>query len=164
MATKLTHLQTFPATSDQVWAMMTDTDYIVEKGMRSGSIEVSAEVADHGEETLIISRRRLPAKLPGFLKRFVGEELVLNETQKWGPADGSGDRRGSFVIDFGGQPMSFLGSLAMTADGDSTTVTTNATIKATVPLVGGKAEKVAVEWTARYLAKEEEVATEWLAR
>lgn len=162
MATTVTFTQHFPAPPADVWQMLTDPEYISTKGLRSGSLEVNPEVALRDEETLIISRRRLPAKMPRFMKRFVGEELVLNETQKWGPAAADGRRTGTFVIDFGGQPMAFHGQLELRADGAGSALTTEGFLKASVPMVGGKAEAVAKDWTLRYLAKEEQVAGDWL--
>ncbi len=163
MATTVQYTQRFSAPPEMVWQMLTDPEYITTKGMRSGSLEVNPEVAARSDDTLIISRRRLPAHLPRILKRFVGEELVLNETQIWGEADEQGRRTGSFVIDFGGQPLAFRGNLELRAAGDGSELTTDGALKASVPMVGGKAEAVAKEWTLRYLAKEEKVATEWLS-
>ncbi len=164
MSTTVTYTQSFPAPPTTVWEMMTDVEYITTKGMRSGSLEVNPEVAEQGDHTLVISRRRLPAKMPGFMKKFVGEELIINETQKWGAAADDGSRTGTFVIDFGGQPMAFHGSLTLRPTADGSEVTTDGSLKSSVPFVGGKAEGVAKEWTERYLRKEEEVAGEWLAR
>jgi carbon monoxide dehydrogenase subunit G len=163
MATSVQYTQSFPAPPDRVWAMLSNPEYIHLKGMRSGSLEVNPEVEEQGESTVIISRRRLPAKLPGFMKKFVGEEIIINETQTWGAAAADGTRAGTFVIDFGGQPMAIHGSLTIQAAGTGTEVTTDGSLKSTVPFVGGKAEAVAKDWTERYLRKEEEVAKEWLA-
>lgn len=163
MATSVQFTQRFPAPPDAVWRMLTDVEYISTKGMRSGSLEVHSDVEAHDEHTIIISRRKLPAKMPGFMKKFVGEVLILNETQQWGNADGDGSRDGSFVIDFGGQPMAFHGTLALRPSGEGTAVTTDGVLKSSVPVIGRKAETVAKDWSERYLRKEEEVAGEWLA-
>jgi len=163
MTTQVTYTQHFPAAPDAVWTMLADTDYITAKGMRSGSLEVNPEVEDQGAETLIISRRKLPAQMPGFMKKFVGEQLIINETQKWGTAAADGSRTGTFVIDFGGQPMGFRGTLALRPTSEGTEVVTDGSLKASVPIVGSKAEGVAKEWTVRYLRKEEETGALWLA-
>lgn len=163
MSTTVTYTQRFEAPPEDVWTMLTDPEYITTKGMRSGSLEVNPEVAEQGSQTLVISRRRLPAKMPRFMQRFVGEELILNETQVWGAAAADGAREGTFVIDFGGQPMAFRGSLLLQPAGDGTELTTDGSLKASVPMIGGKAEAVAKEWTERYLRKEEQVAADWLS-
>lgn len=162
MATNVQYTQHFAAPPDQVWQMLTDPEYITTKGMRSGSLEVSPEVSAQADETLIISRRKLPANLPRFMRRFVGDEVVLHETQKWDGVAEDGSRSGSFVIDFGGQPMAFRGNLQLQPAGDGTDLSTEGTLKASIPMIGGKAESVAKDWTLRYLAKEEQVAADWL--
>ena len=163
MSTNVTYTQQFPGSPEAVWQMLTDPEYIHTKGMRSGSLEVSGDVEVQGDETVIISRRKLPAKMPGFMKKFVGEVLIINETQKWGPAAADGARAGSFVVDFGGQPMAFHGDLTLRASAKGCEVTTAGPLKSSVPFAGGKAESVAKEWTVKYLVKEEEVAADWLA-
>jgi hypothetical protein len=162
MATMVNYTQHFPAQPEDVWRMLTDPEYISHKGLRSGSLEVNPEVAVRDDETLIISRRRLPAKIPRFMKRFVGDEVTVNETQKWGPSAPDGRRTGTFVIDFGGQPLAFHGQLELRPDGDGSALTTDGSLKAAVPMVGGKAEAVAKDWVLRYLTKEEQVAADWL--
>lgn len=162
MATTVQYTQHFSAPPETVWQMLTNPEYISLKGMRSGSLEVLPEVALDPAQTVIISRRKLPAKMPGFMKRFVGEVLILNETQTWGDPGSDGSRDGSFVIDFGGQPMGFHGTLLLRPNGDGTAVTTDGLLKASVPVVGRKAEAVAKDWCERYLRKEEQVGAEWL--
>jgi hypothetical protein len=163
MATQVVYTQQFPAPPPVVWAMLTDIEYIRTKGMRSGSLEVEPDVELQQDRTVVISRRKLPAKMPGFMKKFVGEVLILNETQQWTQAGPDGTREGTFIIDFGGQPMGFHGKLTLQPSGEGTSVTTDGTLKSSVPMVGRKAESVAKEWTVRYLRKEEEVAGDWLA-
>lgn len=163
MATQVRYTQQFAAAPHVVWAMLTDVEYIRTKGLRSGSLEVDPDVELQHDRTVVISRRKLPAKMPGFMKKFVGEVLILNETQQWQHAASDGTRQGTFIIDFGGQPMGFHGTLTLQPDGDGTAVITDGTLKSSVPMVGKKAESVAKEWTVRYLRKEEEVAGDWLA-
>jgi hypothetical protein len=166
MATPISCTQTFPAPPEEVWALLTDPQYIEAKGLRSGAAEVAPQVRQEEGRILVISRRtmHLPDSFPGFIKRFTGDSLVLLETQQWQPAGGDGVRRGTFIIDFGGQPLAFHGELELRASAAGSEVVTSGTLKASVPLIGGKAEGVARDWTVKYLRKEEVVAAEWLAR
>ena len=163
MSTTVQYTQHFPAPPDAVWQMLTDVEYIRTKGLRSGSLEVNPDVELRDGETIIISRRKMPAKMPAFMKKFVGEVLILNETQKWGAAQPDGSRTGSFVIDFGGQPMAFHGTLELRPNGPGTAVVTDGDLRSPLPVVGRKAESVAKDWSERYLRKEEQVAGDWLA-
>jgi hypothetical protein len=159
---KIDSTQHYEADPAAVQAMLLDPDFVVAKCLASGSIEADAEVLQEDGHTTLVSRRKLPAKLPGFAKKFVGETLVLVETQKWSEPDPL-SRTATFIVDFGNNPISFQGDLALDPDGDGTRVHTRGDIKCTVPFVGGKIESIAREWIEKYLAKEQEVGTDWLA-
>ncbi|MEZ5117119.1 MAG: DUF2505 domain-containing protein [Candidatus Nanopelagicales bacterium] len=163
MATDFTWTQRFDAAPDTVFAMLSDADYVTAKGRATGALEVEAHV-DAGEDggAQIVSRRVMPANLPSFVRRFVGDQLELTETQRWSPPDADGARSATFDIDFGSQPLAFSGTLRLAPDGDESSVHTQGRISASVPLVGRKVEGVAQHWTERFLAKEEQFAATWL--
>lgn len=161
MSTKIDQVQHYTAAPDVVFAMLSDPAFIERKCLASGSIEASAETMAEDAGTTIVSRRVLPAKLPSFAKKFVGETVTLVETQKWSdPNDGS--RCGTFVVDFGNNPIAFSGDVTLVHDGDGTKVEYIGSIKCTVPFLGGKIEGVALEWITKYLDKEQRVGTAWL--
>ena len=161
MSTKIDQVQHYAAAPDEVFAMLSDPAFVEAKCLASGSIEASAETTDEDVATTIVSRRVLPAKLPGFAKKFVGETVTLIETQKWSqPVDAS--RSGTFMVDFGNNPISFNGDVTLQPDGEGTRVEYVGAIKCTVPFVGGKIEGVALEWITKYLDKEQRVGTAWL--
>lgn len=161
MATSIDIKQHYDAAPNTVFEMISDPDFIRAKCLASGSIEASAEALHEDGHTTLVSRRVLPAKLPSFAKRFVGETVTLSETQKWSD-ETDGKRRATFVVDFGNNPISFHGDIAMRPDGDATEVEYRGTIKCTVPLVGKKIEGVAMDWITRYIHKEQKVGTAWL--
>lgn len=160
MSTTIDQVQHYAATPDEVFAMLSDPAFVEAKCLASGSIEASAETTQEDAGITIVSRRVLPAKLPGFAKKFVGETVTLVETQRWPEAEG--DRAGTFVVDFGNNPISFSGDVTLSADGDGSQVRCQGVIKCTVPFVGGKIEGVALEWITKYLDKEQRVGTAWL--
>ncbi|MFN8125801.1 MAG: DUF2505 domain-containing protein [Candidatus Nanopelagicales bacterium] len=161
MATRVDEVQHYTVGPDEVFAMLSDPAFIEKKCLASGSIEASAEVTTEDAGTTIVSRRVLPAKLPGFAKKFVGETLTLIETQKWSDPD-AGARTATFVVDFGNNPISFGGDATLRPDGDGTRVEYIGDIRCSVPFVGGKIENVALDWITRYLDKEQRVGTSWL--
>lgn len=160
MSTTIDQVQHYAATPDEVFTMLSDPSFVEAKCLASGSIEASAETTQEDAGITIVSRRVLPAKLPGFAKKFVGETVTLVETQRWPEADG--DRAGTFVVDFGNNPISFSGDVTLSAAGDGAQVRCQGVIKCTVPFVGGKIEGVALEWITKYLDKEQRVGTAWL--
>ena len=77
MATTVQYTQHFAASPEEVWQMLTDPEYITTKGMSSGSLEVNPEVATRSDDTLVISRRRLPAMRFRWAPRSVRARLGL---------------------------------------------------------------------------------------
>jgi hypothetical protein len=164
MATDIDEIQHYDASPTEVFSMFVDPAYIEKKCLASGSLEASSQIIEEtGGKITIVGRRVLPAKVPSYAKRFIGETIVLTETQNWRPADADGSRAAGFVVDFDDQPISFNGSVELKPSGDGTTVETKGAIKCSVVFVGGKIEKLAQSWIVRFLAKEEKVGNEWLS-
>lgn len=162
MTAKIDQTQRYAADPGTVQEMLLDPDFVVAKCLASGSIEATAEIITEDGHTTLVSRRVLPAKLPGFAKKFVGETLTLIETQQWHEPEGD-SRSASFMVDFGNNPIAFHGTVELGPDGDATVVQTRGEIKCSVPFVGGKIEAIAGDWVGKYLAKEQSVGNDWLA-
>ena len=163
MPKKLDKTQHYDATTEQVWDMLLNTDFVEEKLHAAGATEASAEKMREGDATTLVCRRVLPADLPSFVRKFTGDELTLIETQRWQDPDGD-TRSADFMVDFGDQPISLQGKILIEPDGDGAQVRTTGQVKCTVPFAGGKIESVAVDWTEKYLDKENRVGNEWLSR
>ena len=163
MTKKLEKTQRYDATPEQVWDMLLNEEFVQEKCTAAGATEVSVETLQEDGGTTLVCRRVLPAKLPGFAKKFVGDSITITETQRW--KDPSGESRSAeYLADFGDNPISMQGTITVEPDGDGTLVRSVAQVKCTVAFVGGKIEGVAVDWTDKYLDKENKVGKEWLAR
>lgn len=165
MATKISgelHLAADPAT---VYAMVTNPDYVQEKNERTGGEEVKVNVEDRGADGAYIEVSRvLPAEIPSFAQKFVGEKIQTLQKDTWGPANADGSYDGSTDVSFGKAPMSLKGTFRIEAEGDGSVLYVKAEAKASVPLVGGKLEGVLREQFERAVRKEQEVASEWLTR
>lgn len=163
MAAEIDEVQTYDADPQTVFAMLSDEQYIVYKCEQSASLDVTAEVSEDGDQVRIHNRRVLPAKVPGFVKKFLGDTIPLDETQVWGPPAADGSRTGTFTVDFDGQPLKFSGTIELRPEGDGTAVETRGQLKCTVRIVGGKIEGFAKDWIGKYLNKEERVGNQWLS-
>ena len=120
-----------------------------------------------GGATEITTVRVLTADLPSFASALVGSNLEVTEQQTWAPIAGD-SCTATFDVSFSG-PLAATGVITLTAAGPQTTgpQTTGhvtATIKSTVPFVGGKLEKMVQEQLIRYLTKDEELGRDWLQR
>lgn len=162
MSTRIDYEQTFAGTPDEVFAMLTDPEFIVHKCTESGSVDVTADVDDTGGEVTITNHRVLPAKLPSWAKRFVGETIPITDVQRWHDVAADGSRDATFDVEFTGQPLDFHGTMTLRASDDGTVIHTVGALKANVPLIGGKVERMASDWITRFLNKEQRVGNAWL--
>ncbi len=160
---KIDHTQTYNARPAEVFVVLSDTDYVEAKCWATGAVEASVTVEDAGDEVVIRTVRSLPARVPSYVKSFVGDNIEVDQTETWGPADDEGTRDGRVEASFAGTPMTVRGTMQMTATADGTTVRTVGDIKAGVPLVGGKIERFASQQVVRGLDAEAEAANERLA-
>ena len=165
MAKKINGELHFTADPATVFAMVTDQAYVQEKNERTGGIGVVAQVTDNddGSATIYVTRA-LPAQIPGFAKKFVGEQITTQQTDVWQPAQADGTYRGTLHVDFGKAPMVVTGTFEIKATDEGSVLIVTAEAKANVPFVGGKLEGVAAEQFNRAVGKEEEVGQDWLSR
>ena len=155
--------QTFPGSLDQVRAMLTDPEYARNRAKQTGAISCEVTVTSApGGATVVTTKRVLPADLPAFASALVGPNLEVTECQTWAPVAG-GTCAAPFEVSFSG-PLGATGVITLTSTGSQTTSQITATIRATVPFVGGKLEKMAQEQLVRYLQKDEELGRDWLSR
>lgn len=163
MTTTLDVHQSFPGSIDQVRALLTDPGYVRTRAEQTGSISCEVTVTQGaGGTTQISTVRVLTADLPSFASALVGSNLEVTEQQTWAPIAGD-SCTAPFEVSFTG-PLAATGVITLTAAGPRTTGHVTATIKSTVPFVGGKLEKMVQEQLIRYLAKDEELGSDWLSR
>jgi hypothetical protein len=154
--------QTYDFPPAAVREMISDPDFIAERATRTGSTSVDIEVAEEPNgSTTVIVERVMPANVPSYAKSFVGETLTITERQEWAVPAADGTGTAVATAEFSA-PLTFTGSMSITADGDTTTVRTFGEYKASVPFVGGKVEEMAKDQTIRYLTKEQEIGRSWL--
>ncbi|MFZ1670432.1 MAG: DUF2505 domain-containing protein [Candidatus Nanopelagicales bacterium] len=149
---------------DTVFAMLTDPNYVTAKNEGTGGKNVAVEVVPEGRDGVkIVVSRVLPAQIPGFAKKFVGETIDTTETDNWGAANSDDSRDGLISVDFGSAPIAINGTLRLESSGTGTVLKVDVEVKSGVPLVGGKLEGVAADQFQRAVNKEQEIGLEWLA-
>lgn len=154
-----------PARVDEVAAMLADPVYVDGKAAAMGALEHEADVSTLPDGTLTVRLRRvMPAVVPEFVRRFVGETITVVETDHWYPEQPDGTRRGELTVQIERAPVSVHGTMRLVPDDDGTgsVQSAHATIRAKVPLVGRQIEEAIVQVLDMAARKEEEVAIAWL--
>lgn len=157
MGTKFKSEFTFNADADAAFALISDKKYLEEKNEATGGTDVKVDVAESGDNTEITVERTLPAEVPDFAKKFTGDTITTKQVDKWGAPDADGSRKGTSQIEFKGSPLNVKANLKLANEGSGSKLTMEFEAKASIPLVGGKLEKVVKEQTERAVEAEQKI-------
>ncbi len=97
--------------------------------------------------------------IPGFAKKFVGDEIQLVQTERWSDIENA---RVEVVIP--GKPGQMSGTMPLRESGGTTTETVEMEIKVSIPLVGGKIESLIADLLRKALKVENAVGRQYLTR
>ena len=157
-AMRLRHELAYDAPPADVLAMVTDPLFWDKVADATGALSSKATVGTDGASTrVVVDQEQEVAGVPSFAKKFVGESTRAITTQVWTGTEAS------YVVDTPGKPTSMKGTASIAENGSGSTLTYDLEVKASVPLVGGKLEKLVVELTTEGLEKEQAVGAAWLA-
>jgi hypothetical protein len=157
-AMRLRHELAYDAPPAEVLAMLTDPLFWDKVGDATGALSSTATVGTEGGVTrVVIDQEREVAGVPSFAKKFVGDSTRAITTQLWTGTEAT------YVVETPGKPTSIKGTATVAENGAGSTLTYDLDVKAGVPLVGGKLEKLVVELTTEGFEKEQAVGAAWLA-
>jgi len=162
MATDLAYTQKFTGSPAAVYAMLLDPAFAEHCARETGSISSECTVTPNGGGATFVGTRVLPAEVPSFAKRFLGETITATETQAWSAlTDDAADA--TVTVEFSA-PMAFSGNATLRATAEGTEVAVTGKFKASVPLIGGKVEELARDTTSKFLHKQAKLGNAWLAQ
>lgn len=155
---KLRHELTYAAPPGDVLAMLTTPGYWDKVAAATGALSNKAGVtADGDATTIVVDQEQAVQGVPSFAKKFVGESTRAITTQVWRGLSAS------YTVDTPGKPTSISGTASLAPGGDGCVLTYDLDVKASVPLIGGKLEKLVVDLTTAGMEKEQAVGAAWLA-
>jgi hypothetical protein len=163
MSKKISRVDKYQASADAIWAMLQDRVYVDAKYQALGDISTDVSTLDASADGIVLKVARIvPADLPDFAKKILGDTNKLAQAENWGP---SGDGYlCDLAIEFPGKPLHVTGVLEVKPTGDaSADWHVNMEVKASVPFIGGKLEGVVEKETLASLDKEYAFNQEWLA-
>ena len=156
MSTKLTKKLTYDATAEAVAAMLDDTGFREEVLERQRVVRGSAVIDG---DVVTIEQVRSADDIPSFAKKFVGDEILIVQTENW-TSPTSADVR----LTIPGKPGEAVGSMELVEFGGTTTEVIDLDLTVKIPLVGGKIEQLIAGIFSHALDVEQKVGREWLSR
>jgi hypothetical protein len=164
----------FAAGVDAVFAMFTDSEYQRQKLVDAGHTKV--EIVECGPTSdgriRIISRRNVAVDVPGVLKKVLPATNTVTQTDEWEKEPVGGERSGRWKVEIKGVPIHLSGTMRLGPGLSPKTgkplktasvETIDGVVKASLPLVGGKLEKLAYANFMDATAQEQDFSNRWLA-
>jgi hypothetical protein len=159
MSTRFSHDLTYDAPMADVDAMLMDPEFRERACEAQGAIRQTVSVTeDSGGVTVVVDQVQNAEGIPGFARKFVGEEINLIQTESWFDAENA---RVEVVIP--GKPGEMAGTINLSESGGVTTERVEMDIKVNIPLVGGKIENLIADLLRKALKSENAVGRDYLS-
>ena len=101
----------------------------------------------------VVTRQRTGVELPGFARKLIPAITTVTNTYVWQPARRDGSRSGTWLAEIKGAPLSMGGPTELRAAGSGSVHIFNGEVKASVLVVGGKLESLALDRLHRELTR-----------
>lgn len=159
MTTSLSHETTYDAPLARVSAMMTDRGFREEVFRSQDASRVDVAIEGTTEQgTVTIDYTQPTAGVPSFAKKLAGDGVRIIQREDW-----SGNRA-ALHVSIPGKPGQMVGTITLVDAGEVTVEKVTCDITVSLPLVGGKVERLIEEMLLKALRNENRVGREWLAR
>ena len=158
MATRLTYDLTYDAPMIAVGEMLMDAAFREQVCDAQRALRKTVSVGqDGGGMKVVVDMVQAAEGMPGFAKRFVGDEIQLVQTERWSDIENA---RVEVVIP--GKPGQMIGTMSLRESGGTTTETMEMEIRVSIPLVGGKIESLIADLLRKALKAENAVGRRYL--
>jgi hypothetical protein len=158
VATRLSYDLTYDAPLTEVGEMLMDPAFREQVCDAQRAIRRTVSVSPDGAGMkVVIDAVRLAQGIPGFAKKFVGDEIQLVQTERWSDIE-----TGRVEIVIPGKPGQMTGTMSLRESGGTTTETLQVEIRVGIPLVGGKIESFIADLLRKALKAENHVGRQYL--
>jgi hypothetical protein len=124
-----------------------------------GAIRKTVSISEGaGDVTVVVDQVQTSDGIPGFAKKFVGDEINLVQTETWTDAEYA-----QVEVVIPGKPGEMTGTIQLSEAGGVTTERLEMTIKVNIPLVSGKIEKLIADLLRKALKAENAVGRDYLS-
>lgn len=147
----------YDAPPEDVLAMMLEPAFWDRVAERTGAVTSETSVEGTATGTCVRTEEvQETAGVPAFARKIAGDRTRVVKHLTWHGLDCSVE------IESPGKPTSICGSAALVPDGSGTRLTYDLDVRATVPLIGGKIEKLVVQLTTEGFEREHAAGVAWL--
>jgi hypothetical protein len=158
MSTRLSYDLTYDAPLLEVGEMLMDAAFREQVCDAQLALRKTVSVSqDRGGMKVVVDMVQAAQGIPGFARKFVGDEIQLVQTEYWSDIETA---RVEVVIP--GKPGQMSGTVTLREAGGTTTETVQMDIRVGIPLVGGKIESLISDLLRKALRVENAVGRQYL--
>jgi hypothetical protein len=84
---------------------------------QSGALSWEVTITPAGDGVRVQVDRVMPATVPDFVRKFLGETINVRQIEQWSAPDSAGTRTADVKLTIQSQPASMLGKATLSADG-----------------------------------------------
>ncbi len=156
----------YPASTSpaQVYELSIDPDFRAAVCEATHALDYDVRVDEHddGTSTVVISRT-MPADVPDFMKKLIGETVGVVQTEGWSAPGEDGQRTADLVVEIKGQPAKMVGTAAIVVTGAAVETRIEGNLKVSIPFVGKKIEAEVAKGIYAAIRREQETAASRLS-
>ncbi len=130
---------------DEVWALLCDPDFRVERSIALGELSSECDIEESGEQVTVKMNREVVRELPSVLAKVFNPQQSLVFTETWQPK-GEG-WEGKMTIEIKKQPVQLGATMSLMPTAAGCEYVVSHHCKAKIPLLGGKIEKFVLSQT-----------------
>jgi hypothetical protein len=152
------------ATLDEAFVLILDPEFRAAVCEATHAIDYDVEVDEHHDGSASVHVHRvMPAELPDFVKKLVGETVEVTQHEQWSAPDGAGRRTADLALEIKGQPAKLTGTITLAADDSGVTEHVQGDLKVSIPLLGKKIEPEIAKGILHAMKVEERTGRERLS-
>lgn len=154
----------YPAAPHAVVAMLVDRAYQERKCAALDARHVRITIQPDSATPTVVADRVMPAYgAPDVVRAMIPSGIRVVEAVSWAPAATDGSRTAAIRVDFPHHPLTLRGTLALVGTDDGTRATVAAQLRAALPFVAGRVERMAAKLIVQAITIEHGVGCDWLA-
>lgn len=156
---KFQHINAYPASPEQVLAMLTDQSFRDQVGVAQGALENSVEVTGSGVGAEVsIQQKQATQGVPSFAKKVAGDSVEVVHREHW-----TSPTTADFSIVMPGKPGELKGTVTLRPTADGCEQVYDGEVKVGIPLIGGKLEGLIETLMKKAFREEGRTGVAWLA-
>ncbi|MCW4353331.1 DUF2505 domain-containing protein [Hoyosella sp. YIM 151337] len=167
MARRTEYRKEFPFPAEKVYEALATRQYWEDRLTAVGgtNARVVAFETNDGGISVELEQTIPRSKLPSVAHTVIKHDMVIQRRESWSALDGAASSAsGELFAAMPGGPGDVKGTRKLAADGSGSIIEATVESRVSVPIVGGKLEKVVLQNLVRLYEKEDSFTEEWIGK